>query len=223
MRLIGSETHRAMHGNKSARLAKPRMLSHQRGTELSISGVVNKVYFDTKMPSVDVKAENGSQYRFLPFPGGIIDPVTGNLHGDFIQPIEGQKVMISYANGDINIPYISELIFRAGYGNDSKKYKNFPVDYAIKEGDIIRGHKSGGVQLFSDEKIETMFRVKVDLTGEGKIEQTPSGINLGKGGIGGVKSPVALVNENFVLTSLGLQPIQPAPTRTGPLQVTVKA
>lgn len=222
MKLQGSQVHRAMYGNKSGFIAPTRTQSRQRGSELSVEGIIDAVFFTTRMPSVNVKVINGGFYRFLPFPGGTIDPLTGNFHGDFIQPIVGQKVIVSYTNGDISSPYISELIFRTGVGKDAKLYTNFPITSGMAEGDMMRSHKSGGLQIFSKEKIVTRFTVKIDILGNGKIEQDPSGMNLGKGGIGQVYSPVALVGENFVLTSLGLQPIQSALTRIGPLAVTVK-
>ena len=198
-------------------------INYSETSVIRSEGVVTKIYYEDISPMVDVELARGGMVRKVVFPGGVIDEKTKNLHGDYIPPTEGQKVIISFTGGDMNSPYISDLIFRAGTSEFSKLYKTFHSDKKIKKDEIHRGHKSGSYHKFTDKNIESGYNEEEDSLGSSKIEQKKDGINLGKGGVGGVKSPIALVNENMVMTMLGLMPIQPAQTRQGTLEVTVKA
>ncbi len=203
-------------------------------------GVVEIVRFDGGIPYVDVRLVKGGYARGLSFPGGTIDPSTGYIHGDFIQPTKGQRVIVSFSMGRDTNPYISALIFRAGYGHDGKLYTEFHAKHELIEGDLFRSHKSGAYNKLSDNKVEsglldnesrphhTITEDKIDSGFKGKqmdygsIVQSPEdGVKIGYGGPNG-HSPVAVVQENMVLTNLGLQPILPANTRTGIYEQRVK-
>jgi len=198
---------KSMFGGRSAGYNYPR--KHVVVNPLSatrLEAVITAVYFTGKMPSCDVQFVKGGEAKFLAFPGGKLDEVTGLLHGDFIQPTIGQRVIIGFTNGDIQSPYISELIFRAGDGAFSARYK---IDLQLKysQGDIIRGHKSGAIQIFKNLEIFTGFESIVDPFKSGSIIQSPSGVILGDGGKVGLYQEVACANVNYVTTSLGPMPI----------------
>lgn len=199
MRLKGSNETMAMHGNR-AREGMRHVKPHDRGAELSLHGSIETVYFSERMPSVDVNLVRGGLIKFLSYPGATIDRESGNLHGFYVSPIKGQRVVVSFADGNLNSPYISELIFRAGESADAKFYKNFAAEQPFKQNDIVMSHKSGVY-----------------------IRVTDNEVLLGTGGVAGAYSPVAVVEENKILTAIGLQPILPALTRVGPLVMKVKA
>ena len=181
-------------------------------------GTIKTVYFKTRMPSCDVSLSKGGLLKFVPYPGGNLDEITGFLHGDFIAPIVGQKCIISFSEGNTNSPYISELMFRPGSGLGSPQYKiNWPL--LNNEDDICRGHKNGCFQKFSTDiitqlpKIETGFNIIVDPLGTGKITQSTdilTGVTMGDGGGLGLHQPIACANVNYVMTPTGPSPILPA-------------
>lgn len=210
-------------------------------------GTVEKIYYtDKDVKAVDIRLVNGGYVKRVPFPSGTIDPDSGNLHGDLIPPVTGQRVMVGFSSGSSFRPFVSALIFRAGYSKDSPLYR----DFEMEEGELRRSHRSGGYQRFIQGQIETGFKnnevgkvtqsedeVRIgngygqsthqsgnisSSMKEGRVEQSSSGVILGVGGPSGHK-PVAVVEENKVLTLLGLQPILPAPTRVAIFSQKVKA
>ena len=186
------------------------------GSTINKEGVIDTFYFLTRMPCCDVNLVAGGQVKFVPFPGGLINEITKFFHGDFISPQPGQKVIVSFSENDPESPYISQLIWRPGTSFTAIDYKTiFQIKFA--EGDIIRGHRSGAIQQFTDfptPKIFTGYDTLVDPLGSMAISQgtlegplfTP-GIKLGDGGFIGQHQPVAVANHNYVATGLGLQPI----------------
>ncbi len=126
-----SQETKSMYGNRLGfgSNIKRRQLPYDKYSTIEREGVVKETYFlPGRLPSVDVELTRGGILKFLPFPGGNIDDVTGFLHGDFIMPVVGQRVMVSFSEGDTNNPYISALIWRAGNGIAQSKIdikKNF--------------------------------------------------------------------------------------------------
>lgn len=181
-----SQENQAMHGMNTGYPKYRRRSRIGDGTEINREGYVDKIYFSTRMPCCDVKLVTGDVLKFLPFPGGTLDEITGFLHGDFVQPKEGQRVIISFSEGDRESPYISELIWRPANSLYSIKYKvEFPIKY--NEGDIIRGHKSGGIQKFSDflgPNVFTGFDILVDPLGSASVSNEMAAIcNYGPGSV----------------------------------------
>jgi len=207
---------------------------------VNADGVVEIVRFNGGLPYVDVRLMKGGYARGLAFPGGAIDPVTGYIHGDFIQPIKGQRVVVSFTMGRDTNAYISGIVFRAGYGHDGKLYTEFQSKHELEEGDVYRSHRSGAYTKLSSNLVENglldsesrpYHKIQTDTIesgfsgvqqDKGKIEQSPDeGISLGIGGPTG-HSPVAVVQENMVLTAMGMQPILPATARAGIYEQRVK-
>ena len=243
-----------------------RVDSSSEGSMFSIDGIVSEVTKYKNRPTVvSVFLPNGSYLTNVAWSGGYIDPETKNLHGDYIPPVIGQKVMIAFSDGDTRSPYVSAILFRGGLSDEADLYVDFPNKAGIEKDSILRSHRTGGKQHFYTDTIETGYengakqtiqkesvvtsvetgfietRVKDGggqsvtkesvttglLDGDSykpksQILQDASGITLGAGGPSGAQ-PVAVVNDNYVLTALGLQAILPAPTRTGPFQQVVKA
>ena len=205
------------HGWPSFKRKKPA----HTGSMVNYEGEIATVYFTSRMPCCDVKLAKGDFLNFLPFPGGILDEITGFLHGDFIQPLVGQKVIVSFTEGQNENPFISQLMWRPGKSPFSPRYKvEFPTLY--KEKDVIRGHQAGMIQRmtnFPTPRIETGFVLPLDPTGTmgmvqglgvGPISAAPlnNGLKLSDGGgPTGSYSEVAVAGQNYVLTALGLQPI----------------
>lgn len=229
----------------------------QEGAMVSIEAIVTEVVvLRDKLPTINVFLPNGSFLTNVSWSGGYIDPATKNLHGDYIPPVVGQRVMVAFADGDIRNPYVTAIIFRSALSDDADLYVDYASKATIEKDSIMRSHRTGGRQHFHADAIETGYdnaanqkieKEKIStsvkdgggqsLTKESvttglldgdtfktksKILQDASGITLGAGGPSGAQ-PVAVVNDNYVLTALGLQPILPAPTRTGLFEQVVKA
>lgn len=238
--LFGSSAEtQAMFGSKVNKLGT-KVRPSTLGAECSIEAVVDEIRFtEDRLSVVSVYLPNGSYLTNIMWPGGYIDPETNELHGDYIPPVQGQKVMVAFADGDIRNPFISGYIFRAALSDEASKYVDYKPNNGLESDSIVRSHRSGGKQHFSKDNIETGFKnggdqkiskTKIEsgiaadgvIGSAGKILQDANGIKLGVGGPTGHK-PVAVVEENYVLTALGLQPILPAPNRTGPFDQVVKA
>lgn len=254
------EEAKAMFGSQNMSMGAggvARVDSSSEGSMFSIDGIVSEVTKYKNRPTVvSVFLPNGSYLTNVAWSGGYIDPETKNLHGDYIPPVIGQKVMIAFSDGDTRSPYVSAILFRGGLSDEADLYVDFPNKAGIEKDSILRSHRTGGYQHFSKDQIETGYKDAVTQTitkefsetkvkdgggqsitkesvttglldgdsykAKSQILQDASGITLGAGGPSGAQ-PVAVVNDNYVLTALGLQAILPAPTRTGPFQQVVKA
>jgi len=140
----------------------------------NVDGVIDDIrFFSTKLSTVDVILSNGAFLQNVVWPGGYIDPETMELHGDWIPPVRGQKVVVSFVGGDIRDAYISSFQFRAALSDEVANYVDFKTEKGLSEDSIYRSHRSGGRQHFYDNTIETGF---VDKAGQ-KI--TPDAIETG--------------------------------------------
>ncbi len=149
---MASETTKSMFGNRSRKLDGNKS-DYDADSVSGGEGTVDKVIFHGRMPSVNVRMIDGSYTNNLAFPGGFIDPGTKNLHGIFLQPRKGMKVIIRFTNGNRDSPYISDIVFRCGESKDAQLYRDFVGEYDIQEGDILIGHFSGKSILLSEDAI----------------------------------------------------------------------
>lgn len=230
----------AMFGTSLKKQSFTKVDGRKPGGDVSVEAIIDEInYYENRLPTVSVYLPNGTYIPGIPWPGGYIDPTTRKLHGDCIPPVKGQNVVIAFSNGDPRNPYISAYVFKAALSDEMSLYVDYKKDNAIPADSLMRSHKTGGKQHFYDNTIETGYKdggnqkvtnTKVDtgvavngtIDDKTKISQDANGIKMGTGGPDGHK-PVAVVGDNYVLTALGLQPILPAPNRTGPLDQTVKA
>lgn len=235
-----SEETKALFGRNTGYPKWERERGYDPDSVIPMEGVIEKVYWKPKMPSCDVQLVQGGILKFLPFPGGTLDEITQQLHGDFILPVKGQRVVISFTHGDTTKPYISELIWRAGDGLFAAQYIAYPLLAPLtnKEDMVARGHKSGAIQKMTSGRIFSGFfdlaphsivtpQGGGDILQEATIPNDPLGtVKVGPGGTTG-HSDVALVGVNYVITATGLQPILPVLIGPGaaqyPLGVSLKA
>lgn len=227
----------AMFGGK---MRGNQVTSFSHDSLFSVEAIVDDIrFYANKLTTVNVFLPNGTYLTNLLWPGGYIDPDTRNLHGDYIPPLRGQSVLVSFPEGDVYNARISGYIFKAAISDDAELYVKYNTENDLPNDAIVRSHKSGVAQVFTDKKLVHGFKdggrqeitdesVKTGIAADGEIEedsqilQDSSGIQLGKGGPSGHKE-VAVVGDNYVLTLLGLQPILQAPTRVGPFAQKVKA
>lgn len=130
----------------------------------SFDGVIDDIrFFTAKLSTVDVILASGAFIQNVVWPGGYIDPETLELHGDWIPPVRGQKVVVGFVGGDIRDAYIQSFQFRAALSDEVANYIDFKSEKGLSEDSIYRSHRSGGRQHFYHETIETGF---VDKAGQ---------------------------------------------------------
>ncbi len=206
----------------------------------SSEAIVDDVrFFANKLATVNVFLPNGTYLTNLLWPGGYIDPETQELHGDYVPPVRGQSVLVDFPEGDSLNARIVGYIFKSSISDEAELYVRYKTKNDLPADAIVRSHRSGVKQVFTDKKVVTGLEdggrqeitdesIKSGIAEDGEIDedaqilQESSGIKLGKGGPSGYKE-VAVVGDNYVLTLLGLQPILLSTTRVGPFAQKVKA
>jgi hypothetical protein len=150
--------------NKSNRTFNSLEIGEIRNVQFENSG--NKT--DKRMVC-EVLTGSGVIKRDVPFYGGGVDLESGNPHGIFAPPLEGQMVGILYVDSSHKNPVVAFPIpFNWGQGNNQEKYYNLLDDkedlmIAHKSGSKMIMRKSGDIEIFPAENKE----VKINEPGAG--------------------------------------------------------
>jgi len=100
-----------------------------------------------KQNMVTVQLSRGGQITACGYPGGFIDPITGNLHGNYEGLMPGQMVTVGFVNGNSAAPIILNKYPYQGVGNTLTE-KSFitPMYLAgYSPNDTLMGNISGSV------------------------------------------------------------------------------
>ena len=94
---------------------------------------------------VTVSPAKGGQITNVAYPGAFVDPITGNMHGLYEGPIPGQMVIVGFADGNLNSPYVINRYPYQGKGNTLTEGRY--IQPLTKKGyhsfDVVLGHFSG--------------------------------------------------------------------------------
>jgi hypothetical protein len=145
-RNLGKDTHVRDHTNNI-------FIRSNHETVQTVVGEIIKVNPEPiqKQTIVDVKLARGGTITSVAYPGAFIDPITGNLHGTYEGPLEGQMVVVGFENGNSNTPYVVNRYPYQGTGNTSveAKYINPLTNKGFHYNDVMIGHLSGSYVNFN--------------------------------------------------------------------------
>jgi hypothetical protein len=114
--------------------------------------MTGEVFFNFVEPAfrqnaVSVRLSQGGNISPVGIPGGFIDPITGNLHGNYEGLIPGQMVSVGFINGNSAAPVILNKYPYQGVGNTLTASAFItPMFLAgYDSSDTLMGHFSGSV------------------------------------------------------------------------------
>lgn len=104
-----------------------------------------------RQTTVTVKLARGGAIKNVPYPGAFIDPMSGNLHGTYEGPIQGQMVAVAFAHGNMSAPYVVNRYPYQGVGNTfyEQQYVNPLANAGFHPSDVMIGHYSGSYFSFN--------------------------------------------------------------------------
>ena len=96
---------------------------------------------------VTIQLSKGGFLTNVGYPGAVIDPLSGNLHGSYEGPIPGQMVTVGFINGNSAAPIVMNRYPYQGKGNTFTELKySKPLTMKLYEStDVLMGHYSGSV------------------------------------------------------------------------------
>jgi hypothetical protein len=143
---LGKDTHVRDHTSNIFTRANHEIYQTLIG---EIAGVSQEPIY--KQTTVSVELARGGKINAVAYPGAFIDPVTGNLHGTYEGPIEGQMVVIGFENGNSNSPYVINRYPYQGRGNTltEQAYINPLTKKGFHANDVLLGHFSGSYMSFN--------------------------------------------------------------------------
>lgn len=143
---IGNDTHVRDHAGNSF-LQQSNSASQMLIGEISLTQP--EPLFSQNM--VTIKMARGGTITNVAYPGAFIDPITGNLHGNYEGPIPGQMVMLGFENGNSNSPFVVNRYPYQGSGNTlvEDAFRTPLTKSAFHASDVLMGHFSGSYLSFN--------------------------------------------------------------------------
>ena len=104
-----------------------------------------------KQNMVTVKFSRGGRTSTVAYPGAFKDPLSGNIHGIYEGPIQGQMVMVGFENGNSAAPFVVNRYPYQGVADTTTEldFINPLTKAQIDATDVIVGHFSGSFLSFN--------------------------------------------------------------------------